>query len=113
MNYRNSGSTSRRTRTNSQAMDHARSRAAGTSTIRPLAAVALAIGIFIFDTAASFDVAVGALYVLVLLIAAPACGVRAIVAVAAGCVVLLTVSTFLTGHLGTAPGAINTALRSL
>jgi PAS domain S-box-containing protein len=95
-----------------QAMDHARLRAAGTSMILRIATVALALGTFLVDTQSSFDIAVGALYLFVVLLAARVYGAPATIAAAAGCVVLLVLSTILTGHIGTAPGMINTALRA-
>src|SRR5947209_8609506 len=66
----------------------------------PFATAAIAAGIFIFDTLTPLEVAAGTLYVAVVLLAVRFLDTSGVLLVAAGCVVLMIVSFFLTQHTG-------------
>ncbi len=71
------------------------SPAIGTWPIVPIAAGALAIAIFVFDTLTHLNVAVGVLYVAVVLIVVRSFEQRVVLLVAAGCMVLAVLSYLL------------------
>ena len=79
----------------------------------PIATAAMAAGIFVADTVLAQDIAVGAAYIVIVLMASRFCTGRTLVLVAVGCVALLLLSYFLsppmtpTGH-----ALLNVALRS-
>jgi PAS domain S-box-containing protein len=75
----------------------------------PVAAVAVAIAVFIADTATQLEVAIGVLYVLVVLLAARVYRAAGIAIVAAGCTGLVLVSVHLTGDY-TTDRLVNTAV---
>jgi hypothetical protein len=86
--------------------------AMGTSSILPVAAAALAIGIFIVDTSTDLEIAVAVFYVAVVLISVNFCQRRGVILVAAGCVGLTLLSYFLTRTGSPQSGLVN-ALISL
>jgi PAS domain S-box-containing protein len=76
-----------------------------------LATAALAIGVFIFDTTTSPEIAAAVLYVAVVLMAARFLRARGVLLVALGCVGLTVWGYFLTPPIGPAyPGIMNTSL---
>ena len=87
--------------------DQARSRMTMPSTGLPVLAAAFAIAVFIGDTVTSLEIAVGVLYVAVVLMAARFLHRRGVVLVSAGCVGLVVLSLILTAQY-TEDGLINT-----
>ena len=69
----------------------------------PLAAGALAIGIFLFDTISTVEIAIAVVYVVVVLIAAVFLGRRDVLIVSAACVVLSVLSYVMTHESGPKP----------
>jgi PAS domain S-box-containing protein len=90
----------------------AKIRMTRTSFVLPVIAVAVAIGIFVIDTATPFDVAIAVLYVVVILLAATFLERRGILLVSAGCLVL-TVASFLLAHGPTTGPALVRCLMSV
>ena len=87
--------------------DQARSPATTTPTFLPLLTAAFAIAVFIGDTVTNLEIAVGVLYVAVVLMAARFVRRRGVVLVSAGCAGLVVLSFFLTPQ-HTEQGLINT-----
>src|SRR5437868_13367797 len=77
------------------------------SLIRPIAASALAIGIFVFDTLNDLEIAVEVLYVVVVLISVSFCRKQGVVFVALVCMALTILSYFLTPSGSPQAGLIN------
>jgi two-component system sensor kinase FixL len=78
-----------------------KSSAVAASPVLPLIAGAFAIGIFLVDTITPLDIAVGVLYVIVVLIAANFLQRRGVLLVAAACLALTVLSFLLTHGLDT------------
>ena len=72
---------------------------AAASPMLPLAAGALAIGIFLFDTISTVEIAIAVVYVVVVLIAAVFLGRRDVLIVSAACVALSVLSYVLTHEI--------------
>jgi signal transduction histidine kinase len=81
------------------ASDMVRSRATvfGAARMLPVMATALALAIFLVDTATTLDIAIAVLYVVVVLLCANFLNTRGVVLVASGCAAL-TVASFLLSH---------------
>ena len=85
-----------------------------TFSLLPFATAAFAVGIFIADTVTHFEVAVGVLYVVVVLMAARFCQPRGIFLVFAGCIGLTVLSFFLSPPTGPEyTGIVNTFISIL
>jgi PAS domain S-box-containing protein len=91
------------------AATQARSWGHATSVVLPIATAAFALGIFIADTVTYLHIAVGVLYVAVVLMAARFCRALGVVLIAVGCVGLTVLSLLLTlGGGDEAAGIVNT-----
>ena len=77
------------------------------SLVLPIAASALAMVIFAFDTLTNLEIAVDALYVVVVLMSASFCPKRGVVLVSLGCMALTISSFFLTSNGSLETGLIN------
>jgi PAS domain S-box-containing protein len=100
--------------TASWTMSQTRSRRDATVVLLVIATAVLAAGVFIVDTITTYDIAVGPLYIVVVLIAARFCTARDLVFVGAGCVALLSLSYLLSPPLVPSDEALlNVALRSV
>ncbi len=88
------------------------SRAQGKSFsgLLPFLTAAFAIAIFVGDASTQTEIAVGVLYVAIVLMAARFCGPRGVALVGAGCVGLTLLSFFLTAHEREFEGLTNTFL---
>lgn len=83
------------------------------SVLLPIMTAVLAAGIFAADTATNLEIAVPVLYVVVVLISVRFCERRGVIFVAAGCIALTLLSTFLTPTNLRQTGLINTAISIL
>jgi signal transduction histidine kinase len=80
----------------------------------PVAAIALAAGIFIVDTITDLEIAAPALYTAVVLMSVRFCKKRGIILVALGCIALMLLSDLLTSAAGSSrAGVINTVISLL
>ena len=84
-----------------------------TSSILPVAAAVLAIGIFVADTLTDLEIAVAVLYVAVVLMSVGFCRKRGVVLVSLGCMALTILSYFLTPSGSTTTGLINCGISLL
>jgi signal transduction histidine kinase len=78
-----------------------------TSSIVPIAAAALAIGIFVIDTVTDLEIAVAVFYVAVVLMSVSFCRKRGVMLVSAGCIALTLLSHFLTPTGSPHSGLVN------
>jgi signal transduction histidine kinase len=89
------------------------SLAIASSSILPVTAAALAIGIFVVDTVTDLEIAVAVFYVAVVLMSVSFFQKRGVVLVSAGCMALTLLSHFLTptgsSHAGLVNGVISLA----
>ena len=69
------------------------------SSLVPIVAGAFALGVFVFDTATTLDIAVAVLYVVVVLLSANFLQRRGVLVVSAGCMVLTVLSYVLSHHI--------------
>src|SRR5262245_1831933 len=69
------------------------------SSVVPIVAGAFALGVFVFDTATTLDIAVAVLYVVVVLLSANFLQRRGVLVVSAGCMVLTVLSYVLSHHI--------------
>jgi two-component system sensor kinase FixL len=86
--------------------------ALGGSPLLPILAGAFALGIFVFDTATTLDIAVAVLYVVVVLLSANFLQRRGVLIVASGCMALTVLSYVLSHHIA-ADTALVRAIMSL
>jgi len=84
-----------------------------TSSILPVTAAALAIGIFVADTLTDLEIAVAVLYVAVVLMSVGFCRKRGVVLVSLGCMALTILSYFLTQSGSPTTGLINCGISLL
>jgi C4-dicarboxylate-specific signal transduction histidine kinase len=85
-----------------------------TSSLLPIATIALAAGIFVFDTITDLEIAVPVFYTAVILISVRFCNRRGVFLVGAGCVFLTLLSDFLTPTMSAShSGIINTTISVL
>jgi signal transduction histidine kinase len=84
-----------------------------TSSILPVAAAALAIGIFVADTLTDLEIAVAVLYVAVVLMSVGFCRKRGVILVSFGCMALTVLSYFLTPSGSSTTGLINCGISLL
>src|ERR1017187_4570669 len=89
-------------------------RAMTRASLLPVAAIALAAGIFIADTIANLEIAFPAFYTVVVLLAVRFCKKRGVILVGVGCCALTLLSDLLTAASGsTGIGFINTTISLL
>lgn len=88
-------------------------RAIAATPVLPVVAFVLAACIFIADTITNFDIAVPTFYTAVVLMSVRFCQKRGVIAVAAGCIVLILLSDLLTDSSGPSGTRIINAMISL
>jgi hypothetical protein len=84
------------------------------SSFLPVVAIALTVGVFVFDTITELEIAVPVFYTAVILISVRFCNRRGVILVGAGCLFLTLLSDFLTPTTSASEsGIINTVISML
>ena len=85
-------------------------RSLALTSVLPIATMALAAMIFVFDSITDMEVAVAVFYVVVVLLSVTFCQSRGIMLIAVGCLTLTLLSNFLSRNSATQHGLINSVI---